>query len=168
MTTLQFMSIYRWPIGIIIFFFALSVHHGRMLLLALEGRPEMITEQPYELGLRFEEVIEKQRQAAAMQLEARTVIRKLGTQRLVELNLLTAGKPFSGKSVAISLKHPTSREYDVTLPIVEERQGSYRAAFSAELDGLWLVDILVETQASERALLRTQVLQQQSHRPVSK
>lgn len=135
----------KWiPWFFVLFFVLLAIVNAAFVTVALKTQPGVVTQQPYERGLAYDNEL-----AAAKELEAlgwQAEIALVGDNKLM-LNLIDdAQRPLSGAAVRAQVTRPVKDGHDFTLELKDQGNGVYSAPADFPLPGQWNVRIFATWQ----------------------
>ena len=117
----------KWiPRYFVIFFAVIAVLDGIFVYMAVSTQTGVVTEQPYEKGLAFNETLEKAK--AQPQLEHKVYYKK---------GVLRWTLPIENASVSASIVRPVQDGYDFEIMLAHMGGGVYEARPETPLQGLW-------------------------------
>jgi len=135
----------KWiPWYIVLFFVVLSFVFGGFTYVALKTHTGIVTDNAYKKGLAYNDIIDKDRQQAALGYKA-----QLRREQGVLVFALTdkAGAPVEMSSAAIWFFRPTDAKGDLRAEMTAAAAGRFEYAAAPPAPGLWEVRILAETAA---------------------
>lgn len=136
-----------WPYGIIGFFVLLFVGGVALYITATSGPSQWLEGNPYEDGLRYQEVIEQEQRFRSLGLQVQI---DLSSEGVIAVTLLDAqGQPIAGRHVLCYAMRPGNSALDLRFSMDEDpkAQGVYRDSLGRSLArGLWVIDLQVTTE----------------------
>lgn len=130
-----------WP-WFLIFLPSTSIFAGFALLyFALDGPDGMVIDDYYKVGRAYNRNIERDQQAEAQGIRGQLTVRADG---IADLALLS-NAPLNEVALNLTLMHPTERDLDMTVPLVQGIQGTWSANVGQIPRAQWYVR--VEDQA---------------------
>jgi len=131
-------SYYRWPIGIALFLLTIMAASTWVMVIALRVNRDLIEENPYEKGLKHQEVID---QAALIQTLGWTVgvsVAGHGPEKQLEISIKdNQGALIQGARVTVHAIRPSTAALDQNLELLPHG-GIYSTAIP-EMSGLYLL-----------------------------
>lgn len=122
-------------IMVLSFFGVVCAVDGLFVYLALRSYSGVVTEQPYEKGLAYNDTIEQAEQQNSLNLISRGDYRD-GT---LTVSLKTSqGIPVSGAKVRARIVRPVQDGYDFDVSMKEQGEGLYSATIKTPLPGIWI------------------------------
>jgi nitrogen fixation protein FixH len=117
--------------------------------IAHESYPGVVSEQPYDKGIKYNDVIaDADRQAALGWALSLALEPAGGGKRVVTLSAADRdGRPLSGLSALLWVTRPVSAGLDQHLPMRETAPGRYQAAVGFPAPGLWALRAEARTGA---------------------
>lgn len=136
----------RWiPWAIVAFFGVVAAVNLVMIWLAISTWPGLETDRAYEEGLAYNRTLEaKARQDALGWQGEITGKMTRGFEAELTLRVNDAdGAPLTGAVAVVRLLRPTSEGHDLIADLHELGAGSYRAAVTLPLAGIWDAEVTV-------------------------
>jgi nitrogen fixation protein FixH len=125
-------------------FLVVIVVNAVFVTYALKTWSGLSVEQPYDRGIKYNQVLEVDR--AELALGWKVTGRYDGRRIVVELHDRD-GKAVNGAKVVASLERPTSEGYDKDLPLSAEGDGRYGTDARVSLPGQWDLRVVAERGA---------------------
>lgn len=125
--------------------------NGIMIWVAASTWTGISTNRAYDKGLTYNRNLEAAARQALLGWQARIVARPGadGRPELVVTLADAGGQPLAAAQVEATFERPTHQGHDFTLDLAPDGIGSYRAAFTAPLAGVWDVRV-VATRGADR------------------
>lgn len=149
MTELSYKA--RWTLGIIIFFIILVIINASVLVTAYKHRPEKATENAYDQGMLFEEVLQKRKTFSKLGLKANFIMDCQSQCQMLVLIQGSVDKYTWSNTLQLDLKKTNSASKDFQLTMQLTEPGKYRAELPTVLSGLWILtaNLVVDSQEVE-------------------
>lgn len=143
------------PWLIVLFFVVISLVLGSFCYIAQKTHTGVVTEQAYEKGLRYNDVIEQS--SLQEQTGYRAVINH-GSNKITFILTDAGGKNIESNGVSLWLFRPVQAGMDYHMTMVRDEQGRYVADITSVEKGLWEIRIHAQTpkgpyQATKRVVL---------------
>ncbi|MBF0622218.1 MAG: FixH family protein [Magnetococcales bacterium] len=135
-----------WPVAIILFFVVVFIANFALVYLAQSSWTGLTTENHYEKGLAYNDVIAAQQAQNAMEWHVDLVVKPLEAnrdERLVIRILDRQDMPVTGVEVDGVLFRPVPSGYDKPLKLVEQDAGVYATDLKIDLAGNWDVKLAI-------------------------
>ncbi len=135
-----------WPYGIMIFFVLLFAGGIALYLVAVSGPSKWLEGNPYEDGMRYQQVIEQEQRFLALGWLAQTETSSDGA--LVVSLSAPDNQPVTGRALSVYLMRPGDSTLDRRLVMTEDSSlnGRYFDPHHIPLaSGLWIVDLQILT-----------------------
>ncbi|MCB0311337.1 MAG: FixH family protein [Bdellovibrionales bacterium] len=155
-------SYYRWPIGIVLFFIALAIFNAFLAYLAYSGRRDRVVENPYEVGLKYEETIRSKAlwNSLGLRLESSFGSPDESGLRTVNLVITPENRELDlPSSLLIEIERPSDARYDRSSRLTLMGDGVFQGSLDMPLDGLWKMTVRIKF-AEQEAVFQEQVLLQ--------
>lgn len=131
-------SVLWWVVS---FFAVIFIANFAFVYFALTSWTGLSTENAYEKGVRYNEVIDEAE--AQKKLGWRSQVTLGGGNLVVRLSDKT-GKSLTGLSVRVNLIRPVEEGHDFTLTLTETNAGNYQAPVKFTRLGRWHAEVLVD------------------------
>jgi len=143
----------RWVIG---FFSVFIIVDGFFWYLASDSHTGLVTEQPYEKGLAYNDTVAASDEQLALGWSSK--VRLEGNSVVVSLTDKD-GTAITGAELDVKFMRPTVEGYDFSARLSESDSGVYKTAVEFPLDGQWDVRIFVswnqqQYQKTTRVMVR--------------
>jgi nitrogen fixation protein FixH len=112
---------------------------------ALQSNSGVVTENPYEVGLSYNKILEKRSKQEALGWKGMTAVESKSL--LVYTLTDKSGKPITGAKVSVDMLRPVQKGYDFTLPLNDDGNGRYSAKLKVPVAGSWTAHVSVVRDA---------------------
>lgn len=136
----------RWiPWAIVAFFAVVAAVNLVMIWLAISTWPGLETDRAYEEGLAYNRTLDAKARQDALGWQGEITGRiTAGFDAELTLRVRDAdGAPLTGAVAVVRLLRPTSEGHDLVADLHELGAGSYRAAVTLPLAGIWDAEVTV-------------------------
>ena len=117
----------KWiPWYFVLFFVVIAILDGSFVYMAVSTQTGVVTEQPYEKGLAYNDVLEKAKTQP-----------KLENKASYSDGVLRWALPIKNASVTATIIRPVQDGYDFDVVLVPTDNGIYEARIKTPLKGLW-------------------------------
>lgn len=130
-----------WPWFLIFLPFTSIVAGFTLLYFALDGADGMVIDDYYKVGRAYNRNLERDQRAEAQGIRGQLTVSADGIADLV----LLSNTPLNEVALNLTLMHPTERDLDQVLPLVQGMQGTWSANVGQISRAQWYVR--VEDQA---------------------
>ncbi len=138
-----------WPLAIILFFVVVFIVNAIFIHLAQSSWNGVVTENHYEKGLAYNQVIEAQRRQEALGWRGRLIENQStvvdGKRSLIFVLTDRSGQPVRQGLVTGRLQRPIRSDHDRSFLMNEIEPGRYQAKLAFPLPGAWDVKIEAKT-----------------------
>ena len=145
MTTAEYISRNRWPIGIVSVFIALACSHAYLLTVATAGRPAPVESVPYQRSLVYQDTIQRLTMAQSIDAKARFTWQEPqeGTRRF--LLSIESETPKQVSVERVSFFRADTDELDQEMQLSPGANGTLRGELISARSGLWnyKVDLMI-------------------------
>lgn len=134
-----------WPYGIVVFFLCLFAGGIALYKIAASGPSEWLEGNPYEDGMKYQQVIEQGQRFAALGWAARF---EASADGAVSVHLTDSSRaPLSVAAATLYAMRPGDSKMDQRVALIEAKpgQGVYYAPELSLSRGLWVLDLQVAT-----------------------
>lgn len=143
----------RWILG---FFSVFIIVDGFFWYLASESHTGLVTEQPYEKGLAYNDTVAASDEQSALGWSSKI---KLVSSDVVVTLTDRDGAAITGARLEVAFTRPTVEGYDFSALLRSDEDGVYKSTVEFPLDGQWDVRIFVtwnqqQYQRSTRLMVR--------------
>lgn len=118
------------------FFVTVGAVDGAFVYFATSTYSGTVTEQPYEMGLAYNQTIEVAKKQDALKIESHGGYDANGNF-FVSLKD-EQGKPINGAKVQAHMMRPVDEEHDFDLVLKQQGDGLYTAKLNQPVKGLWI------------------------------
>lgn len=118
------------------FFGVIFIVNGVFIYTAIRTQPGLVTDNPYEKGLNFNKIIQKQKNQPSLKDKV-SVTNDILRWQLRDKN----GKKITNADVTAHIIRPVQEGYDFHVPLTHKGNGVYEAKLDLPLDGLWSVKL---------------------------
>lgn len=133
-----------WPAGIIIFFILLAIFNAVVVWLALKSKSIEIESNPYEAGLKYEDIIQAKNAAVKDNIQA--VIDIKNEILSLELHNISTSTIWD---IEVRLTRPDNNKLDQLLT-TSARGPVFELPISRLKSGLWLTSVTVSASGSSK------------------
>ena len=137
------------PWYFVLFFVGLSIVYGTMVTIAFNTMPGIVTENPYEKGIAYNQTIKNAEEQAKLNwygdIKYKSTSRQAG---IVSFTLKdSSGVPINSDSVSVNITRPikSGMDFDIELNPINNF-GSFQAAVSFPVQGLWELRFFAEAK----------------------
>ncbi|MBF0426736.1 MAG: FixH family protein [Magnetococcales bacterium] len=134
----------RWAVSLVVAGLVVIAINATMAYLALHSSTGLVTENYYEKGLAYNEVLVAQRAQDALGWRGALVTGapKVGVVGQLAFTLVgREGVPIRGAAVEVALFRPVAAGHDRRLVLAEVAPGRYEAPATFDLPGMWEVKV---------------------------
>ncbi|WP_343565551.1 FixH family protein [Kiloniella sp. b19] len=146
------------------FFMTVFVANGIFLYFANKTWTGLSTENAYDRGLNYNEVIE--REEAQKELGWSSSVEFLPARDSLSLQVVFLDRnsnPVQGLEVSAKIQRPSLDRYDQTIRLLEVNSGEYSSPVRVDLDGQWQVDVTAVRPDGFEYLLRERLFLQREN-----
>ncbi|MBF0455580.1 MAG: FixH family protein [Magnetococcales bacterium] len=139
-----------WPTAIVLFFLVVFAANAVMVILGIDSWPGLVSNNHYEQGLAYNQVINAQKAQDKMGWQVQLHANNLQANQTGLLSLLLLdreGEPVKGAQVEGVLFRPLGEGSDITFLLLETEPGHYATTITPSKPGAWDVKISAKKTA---------------------
>ena len=129
-------------IWMLTFFGVITIVNAIFITKAIQSNSGVVTDNPYEVGLSYNKILEKRAKQEALGWTGKTLVEN--NSLLVYTLADKSGNPISGAKVSVDMLRPVQKGYDFTLPLNEDgNPGRYTTKLKVPVAGSWTAHVSV-------------------------
>ena len=133
----------RWLFAVVAALAVVVVVNMYFLYVALDSQTDLVTSQPYEDGLKYENVISEERYASELGVKLQVKVSSVpsSSTRTIELQLSGMKAELAPQEVELVLTRPSDSRLDEAHKLSQHSEGrlSYQGEVRLPLKGLWFL-----------------------------
>ena len=150
-----------WVRAIITFFVVIAAVNGLLVYLAISSDRGRIEENSYQLGLKYQKVIDAEQRARESHWKSEFQFRTPADGSHTDAVLIVSdedGNRVEGRTFTISAKFASGPQAPISGTLRESNPGEYSASFPALSPGMWLTEIATHVDGEVLLWKRREVI----------